>query len=136
MIKHCTLFKALSDPTRLRIMLMLIRAKKELCICELMDTLTLAQYHISRHIKELKNAGLVRERKEGRFVFYACTRPVDAAHRFILNALGSMEDDVVRNDARRLNKRLALRKNGKCVVGIMKGGSRRLKAGSVRDRGN
>lgn len=110
----------LSDRTRVRIMAALVRAGKELCICEIMDTLKLAQYNISRHVKELKAAGLVRERKEGRFVFYGLLPAGTAFHKQLLKTLGAVDEPVLRGDMLRLKKRLALRENGRCVVGIRK----------------
>ena len=112
------ILKALSDKTRLRIVLALLHGKRELCICEIMDVLELAQYNVSRHVRELKIAGLVRERKEGKFVFYALIRPRDDFHAFLLKALESLDAGNTAEDARRLHKRLALRVNGKCVVGV------------------
>lgn len=110
-------FKALSDKTRLRIMSSLIRSKKGLCICELMDTLNLEHYNISRHVKELKNAGLVTERKEGKYVFYSLVKPIDDFRKLIIKGLSFTE---LKDDNTRLIKRLALRIADKCVVGIKK----------------
>jgi ArsR family transcriptional regulator len=115
-----TMFKALSDKTRLRIMFCLLKAKKELCICEIMDALSLAQYNISRHMKELKIAGLVQEKKLGRFVFYSLKEPGDKIHEFLLEALDSFDKKMLADDSERLKKRLALRNRGKCVVGVKK----------------
>lgn len=64
------IFKALSDETRIRILLILLKAGKELCICDLMEILDMPQYAISRHIKELKNRGLVSCKRKGKFVYY------------------------------------------------------------------
>lgn len=113
------IFKALSDKTRLRILKTLQHAEKELCICELMDTLLLAQYNISRHMRELKLAGLVQERKEGKFVFYSLKPASDALLAAAHQALtATAQDDA--SDVNRLKGRLKLRKDGKCVVGIRK----------------
>lgn len=114
-------FKALSDKTRLRIIFSLLQAGRELCICEIMDALALAQYNISRHMKELKMAGLVRERKEGRFVFYALRKPDDKVQELLLKALDSYDKKTFTDDSQRLKDRLALRNDGKCVVGIKRG---------------
>lgn len=115
------IFRALSDKTRLRIVFSLLRAGRALCVCEIMDALALPQYKISRHMRELKITGLVRERKEGRFVFYALRTPGDKAHGFLLKALDSFDRAAFAVDNRRLKKRLALRIGGKCVAGIRQG---------------
>ena len=62
------LFHALSDETRLEIVELL--RKGERCVCELTDTLDAAQSRLSFHLRVLKDAGIVRDRKEGRWVYY------------------------------------------------------------------
>ena len=62
------LFHALSDETRLEIIQLL--RKGERCVCELTDTLDAAQSRLSFHLRVLKDAGIVRDRKEGRWVHY------------------------------------------------------------------
>lgn len=110
--------KALSDRNRLRIMAALLRAEKELCICEIMDTVALAQYNVSRYVKELRTAGLLEESKEGRFVFYSVKEPENDAEKCLYKMIMAAEDDVLKEDYKRLTKRLALREDGKCVVGM------------------
>lgn len=61
--------KALGDEKRLRILLLL--ADGERCVCELMDDLGAAQSLLSFHLRTLKDAGLVMDRKEGRWVHYS-----------------------------------------------------------------
>ena len=56
-------FKALGEPTRLRIIRLL--AQEELCVCELEEILKMSQPRISQHLRVLKQARLVTERKEG-----------------------------------------------------------------------
>ena len=64
-----SLFKALSDETRLRILNLLFRG--ELCVCELMDALQMPQPRISHQLSILKAAGLVVDRREGKWIIYA-----------------------------------------------------------------
>ena len=111
--------KALSDKTRLRTMWVLKRAQSELCVCEIIDALEENQYNVSRHLKILKNAGLVGERKQGTFVFYSLSKAGDKAHRVILELISSIDKDTLPADAKRLAKRLSMRKNGQCVIGCM-----------------
>jgi ArsR family transcriptional regulator len=63
------LFKALSDPTRLRI-LALLAAEGELCVCDLTRALALSQPMISRHLASLREAGIVSDRRAGVWVHY------------------------------------------------------------------
>lgn len=66
-------FKALADMTRLRIIGLLI--VREMCVCEVMVALDLTQPTASHHLRILENVGLVKDRKEGKWVFYALNDP-------------------------------------------------------------
>ena len=66
------LFHALSDPTRLGIVRKLRQGER--CVCELTDALDAAQSRLSFHLKVLKDAGLVSDRREGRWVYYELRR--------------------------------------------------------------
>jgi ArsR family transcriptional regulator len=71
--------KALAHPVRIRIAAMLRGG--ELCVCQLNAVIALAPSTISAHLAELKDAGLVAERKAGRWVHYrlAAEGPAEAA---------------------------------------------------------
>lgn len=62
-------FQALSDPTRLDILHRLRFGER--CVCELTDALDAAQSRLSFHLKVLKDAGFVTDRREGRWMYYA-----------------------------------------------------------------
>ena len=66
-------FHALSDPLRLQI-LDLLRTQ-ELCVCELCEKLEVPQSKLSFHLKNLKEAELVRSRQEGRWIYYSLNLP-------------------------------------------------------------
>ncbi len=59
---------ALSDPTRLHIMHLLRQGRR--CVCDLTETMDAAQSRLSFHLKTLRDAGLVADRREGRWVYY------------------------------------------------------------------
>jgi ArsR family transcriptional regulator len=122
MNKHVEVFKALSDETRLRIIHLLIVAKSDLCVCELVDSLETPQYNISKHLKVLKQAGLITERKEGRWVYYSPADAQDPFRQALLEALASIPRAWLAKDERELKKRLRIRISGKCLVGIQKEG--------------
>jgi ArsR family transcriptional regulator, arsenate/arsenite/antimonite-responsive transcriptional repressor len=63
-----TLFHALSDATRLGILDMLKEGER--CVCELQDELDAAQSRLSFHLRVLKEAGLVADRRDGRWMYY------------------------------------------------------------------
>jgi len=71
--KGSRFFKALADETRLRILSLL--EVREMCVCEIMVALDLTQPTASHHLGLLENAGLVRDRKEGKWVFYSIADP-------------------------------------------------------------
>jgi ArsR family transcriptional regulator len=62
-------FHALADETRLRVVERL--REGEQCVCDLTDALETGQSRLSFHLKTLKDAGLVTDRREGRWVYYA-----------------------------------------------------------------
>jgi len=62
------IFKALSDPTRLRVVLLL--RQRELCVCELMAILEMEQSRVSHHMRVLREAGLAEDVREGRWIIY------------------------------------------------------------------
>ena len=67
--RKAQLFHALSDETRLGILDRLSRGER--CVCELTDALEAAQSRLSFHLKVLKSAGLVTDRREGRWSYYS-----------------------------------------------------------------
>lgn len=66
-------FKAISDPTRLKLLYLL--KNDELCVCEIIAALQKPQSTISHHLNILKNAGLIKGRKEGVWIHYRLINP-------------------------------------------------------------
>ncbi len=98
--RTAALFHALSDETRLEIMEMLRGGER--CVCELTDELKAAQSRLSFHLRVLKEAGLVSDRKEGRWSYYA----------IVPEALAELHDvSIALQPAAR---RRELRKIGRC----------------------
>lgn len=64
-----TLFKALGEPTRLKIVKLV--SVQEMCVCELEAVLDMSQPRVSQHLKVLKLAGIVKERKERQKSFFS-----------------------------------------------------------------
>src|SRR5678815_5407746 len=83
------LFHALSDATRLDILEMLRDGER--CVCDLQTDLDAAQSRLSFHLKTLKTAGLVTDRKEGRWVHYALNPEVLEA---VAAFAGELETDA------------------------------------------
>jgi ArsR family transcriptional regulator len=97
-----TIFKALADPTRLRILGLLLAG--EVCVCDIHGTLGIPQPKASRHLAYLKKSGLVATRKEGLWVHYRIAPLGDAVMKSLLatvtHCLGHV--DVVSRDRQRL----------------------------------
>lgn len=69
------IFRTLGDPTRVRILALLER--EELAVHELMQALGMAQSRVSRHLGILRDAGLLRDRREGTYALYRFERPAE-----------------------------------------------------------
>ena len=75
------IFKALSDETRLRILALL--KESELCVCDIAETLKMTQPNISFHLGILREAGLIKDKKSGRWIHYSLDDS-DIFRRFLL----------------------------------------------------
>ena len=109
--------KALADSTRLRVIAAL--RQRELCVCELCDALEATQSTLSTHLTLLRDAGITRTRKQGKWIYY---RLSDEAAPLIETFLGHFADAKcdkrIRRDTDRVRQRLKLRENGCCSVGF------------------
>jgi ArsR family transcriptional regulator len=97
------LFHAFADPTRLRI-LGLLQAEKEICVCDLCEVLGEAQPKVSRHLGVLRRVGLVRGRRDGKWMFYSLAEGASPLQRTLLRCVRSCLAgfDVLARDRRRL----------------------------------
>jgi len=87
-----TTFKALSEETRLQI-LMLLFAREELCVCDFVETLQMTQSKVSRHLRYLYNAGLVEDRRAGLWIHYRISPDLSREQRIILETLRNCIDE-------------------------------------------
>src|SRR5678816_4276414 len=92
-----------ADPNRLRILLLL--EKEELSVAELQEILAKGQSHISTHLAQLKQAGLVEDRREGKNAFYRLTAPAE-----LMELLRQAAVEVPEIESDREALRLAMRK--------------------------
>jgi ArsR family transcriptional regulator len=81
------LFHALSDRTRLSILQRLRLGER--CVCDLTDALDAAQSRLSFHLKVLKDAGLVADRKDGRWMYYTLNADTLAEVAGLVDALAT-----------------------------------------------
>jgi ArsR family transcriptional regulator, arsenate/arsenite/antimonite-responsive transcriptional repressor len=100
-----TLFKALADATRLRILGLLLAG--EVCVCDIHESLKIPQSRASRHLAYLRRSGLVETRREGLWIHYRLGTFADP----VLAAIGDAvrhaltHVDTVHRDGVRLKKR-------------------------------
>lgn len=100
--------KALSDPQRVRIVMML--RPGELCVCQIIEVLALAPSTVSKHLSLLSAAGLVDFRKDGRWAYYRLAGGAEGALvRPVMKWLadGLKDDAVIAQDGKNLKRALA-----------------------------
>ncbi len=105
----------LSDTARLRILMVL--AKKELCVCQLMGILGISQPLVSRNLMLLSGAGFLSERKQGKLVFYSLKKEMDPVSEKIVTLLKEAlkSDSILAEDLRSLRDcELFQKKTGRC----------------------
>jgi ArsR family transcriptional regulator, arsenate/arsenite/antimonite-responsive transcriptional repressor len=100
-----SLFKALADATRLRILGLLLSG--EVCVCDIHESLKIPQSKASRHLAYLRRSGLVETRREGLWVHYRLGKFGDPVLATISHAVrhALTHIDTVRRDGERLQKR-------------------------------
>jgi ArsR family transcriptional regulator len=98
------IFKALGDETRIRLLKLL--EQRELCVCELMQALDMTQSRVSRNLGILKNAGLVKDRRDGLWVHYSLNNEVEPYIKAILEMMkiSCNDDKVIKADILALSK--------------------------------
>lgn len=88
--KAASLFKALSDENRIRILKQLRSGEK--CACRLLEELNISQPTLSHHMKILCDSGIVTGRKDGKWMHYSICCEGSKAIRALLQALLSLEN--------------------------------------------
>jgi ArsR family transcriptional regulator len=110
------LFKGFADPTRIRILNVL--AAGELCVCDVVGLLRLAQPTVSRHLAYLRRAGLVAARPDLRFTYYRLADPRSALHRSLIASVRTAFRGIAALDRERqlAASRAAQRKASPCAT--------------------
>ena len=86
MTKILRIFKALSDPTRLRIIFLL--EGKDLCVCELTFILKMSQSRVSHQLRILRDAGLVEDKRDGKWMIYGIPPDILDTIRPLMHLVG------------------------------------------------
>jgi ArsR family transcriptional regulator, arsenate/arsenite/antimonite-responsive transcriptional repressor len=111
-----TIFKALSDETRLRIIKLLEQG--ELCVCDITAALNMVQPKVSFHLRALKEAGLIKDRKQGKWIHYSLNEKDLFRRMLILSACERMQDGTITGDRKRLDAFLGKKEQGDKVVAL------------------
>ncbi|MFA6054573.1 MAG: metalloregulator ArsR/SmtB family transcription factor [Thermodesulfovibrionales bacterium] len=102
------IFKALSEETRLRVLRLLRHG--ELCVCDIVAALDMIQPKVSFHLAVLKDAGFIKDRKQGKWVHYRIDDS-DMFRRFLLlSTLERIDAEAVKEDEERLKEFLRRKK--------------------------
>ena len=105
-----TTFKALSDATRLRIVKLL--EHRDLCVCDIVAALAMVQPKVSFHLGVLKGAGLLKDRKQGRWIHYAIDDSEMFKRLLIFSVMEKIPEATMRDDKRRLQEFLKSKNEG------------------------
>ena len=129
MMKGITeILKALADGTRLQILLLLSR--QEMAVCELIAALKLSQPAVSHHLKILKHARLVKDNREGKWIFYTLDEKNFSAHaglvaEFFTDVQANLEKGVQASPIRtqpclceELQRKAGIRKRDDVLVNV------------------
>jgi ArsR family transcriptional regulator len=91
-----TIFKALSDETRLKVIGLLEYG--ELCVCDIMAAFDMSQSKVSFHLAVLKNAGLVKSRKDGKWMHYTLDTTDYFRRILTLSVIEGLSEETLKND--------------------------------------
>jgi ArsR family transcriptional regulator, arsenate/arsenite/antimonite-responsive transcriptional repressor len=111
-------FKALSDETRLRILKLLECG--ELCVCDIVAALDMIQPKVSFHLGVLKEAGLIKDRRQGKWIHYRIDDS-DMFKRFLLlSVFERILEESIKEDSKRLKAFLTEKAEKSNVVSLSK----------------
>jgi ArsR family transcriptional regulator len=108
------IFKALSDETRLRIIKLLEQG--ELCVCDIVAALDMVQPKVSFHLSTLKEAGIIKDRKQGKWIHYSLNEKDLFRRMLLLSVCDRMQDSTIAGDRKRLNAFLGSKDAGGKIV--------------------
>ena len=105
MDKEATYFKVLSDPTRLRLAI-LLSIQGETCVCGLAEALDAPEYRISRHLEIMRSAGVVEARRKGTWMYYQLSKARNRLEKCLQECFRDCLADhqTIKTDLKRLSK--------------------------------
>lgn len=115
------LIKLFSDPLRMRILMLL--SKRELCVCQIMAITGASQPRVSRNLGLMRDAGLLKVRREGKLLFYSLSDEIDVREIRLIDILMEMlkDDPVIKADRKRFVECSEFQKRtGRCDMKTLK----------------
>jgi len=109
-------FHVLGNRERLRVLSLFLYHNDCLCACEVVDALELPQYQVAKSLYVLKKAKLLESSRDGRWAYYCLTKSdeTQALMGFLRSVIPA---DVCTDELSRLQVRLSMRRDGRCVIG-------------------
>lgn len=107
--QYIGVLKALSDSTRLKIVWLLCKIDSKICASEIAEVLGESAYNISRHVKVLRNSGLVYEKKEGKRIFYYYNLADTSFDRAVQELIRCIPDELMQEEVLRCRQCLTAR---------------------------
>ncbi len=108
------IFKALSDETRLRIIKLLERG--ELCVCDIVAALDIIQPKASFHLGVLREAGLIRDRKQGKWINYSLNEADLFKRMLMVSVCEKADGKMITEDRKRLDSFLKKKTDPTCAT--------------------
>ncbi len=110
-----SVFQSLTDVTRLRILRLFLGAREDLCLCDISAALDEPTYKVSRHLKALREAGLLDAERDGRWLYHRIADD-EATERSLFRFVEAMEDSEgqLERDQQRLKKVRHKRTQDRC----------------------
>jgi DNA-binding transcriptional ArsR family regulator len=121
--------RALGHPARLRAVAML--RSGELCVCQITAVLGLAPSTVSLHLRELRRAGIVRERKQGRWVYVGLSDELEARSWVELAVAAARHDPQLARDAVVVDELRRMPVEDLCRLGLEAARAKALAAGAA-----
>jgi ArsR family transcriptional regulator len=110
------IFHVLGNYDRLRVLSLFLYHNDCLCACEAVDALDLPQYQVAKHLYILKKAKLLSSSRDGRWAYY-CLTDAEETHKLVDFLRTTIPRHQCEMELTRLRARLAMRVNGRCVIG-------------------
>lgn len=105
------LFRGFADPTRIRILNLLVAG--EMCVCDLVELLDLPQPAVSRHLAYLRDSGLVENRRTSNYAYYRLSDAHNQIHQNLIDCVGNCFTGIKSLDTERRRAVARLKRRAK-----------------------